>query len=133
VTIVFKPAACLNETGDITREPQDTISPMPTIPEEMEGGVTITASDLDPATLKGGAINTETVPVIEQVAFRPISSSIHGGDPAYVMLRVKNTGGRALEDGYVTIRFISKDGKFRTKEERPIFRPFIPVKNGMFP
>jgi len=81
----------------------------------MEGGVTITAGDLDPATLKGGANTTETVPVIEQVAFRPLSSSIHGGVPAYVMLRVKNTGGRAPEDGYVTIRFISKDGTFSYK------------------
>ena len=31
------------------------------------------------------------------------------------MLRVKNTGERALEDGYVTIRFISKDGSFSYK------------------
>lgn len=115
VTVAFEPAACLNESGNVSLESQETITPIPTIPEEMEGGVTITTGDLDPATLKGGANNTETVPVIEQVAFRPISSSIHGGDPAYVMLRVKNTGGRALEDGYVTIRFISKDGKFSYK------------------
>ena len=46
---------------------------------------------------------------------RSLSSSIHGGDPVYVMLRVKNTGERALEDGYVTIRFISKDNSFSYK------------------
>ncbi|WP_319578334.1 hypothetical protein [uncultured Methanospirillum sp.] len=28
---------------------------------------------------------------------------------------MKNTGGRALEDGYVTIRFISKDNSFSYK------------------
>lgn len=115
VTVIFEPVECLNESDNVSLESQEINTPIPTIPEEMEGGVTITAGDLDPATLKGGANTTETVPVIEQVAFRPISSSIHGGDPAYVMLRVKNTGERALEDGYVTIRFISKDGKYSYK------------------
>lgn len=109
-TIVSEPVNCLNETGDIPLSENETITPVPTIPEEMEGGITLTPGDIDPATLNGGANDTEKVPVIEQVGFKPFSSLIHGGEPVYAMLRVKNTGYRALQDGYVTIRLIGAQG-----------------------
>lgn len=107
VTIVTEPVPCLNATGDIPLVTNETEDPAPPVPEEIEGGVLLTPGDIDPGTLKGGTNNTETVPVIEQVGFRLLSGSIQGGDPVYAMLRVKNTGDRALEDGYVSIRLIS--------------------------
>lgn len=110
VTIVYEPVKCLNETEDISFTPIETFTLAPPVPEEIEGGILLTPGGIDPATLSGGANDTEKVPVIEQIGFRPLNSSIHGGDPIYAILRVKNTGERALEEGYVTIRLISSQG-----------------------
>lgn len=109
-TIVSEPVSCLNETGDIPLVSNETILPAPTVPPEIEDAITLTPGDIDPATLTGGSINTEVVPVIKQVGFTLLNTPIYGGDPVYAILRVRNTGDRALEDGYVTIRLVSAKG-----------------------
>ena len=124
VTISYEPVNCPNETGETPGAGDELVQTPSPVPEGMEDGVTMNPGDVDPGTLTGGANDTETVPVIEQVVFRPISDSIHGGDPAYVMLRVKNTGYRALDDGYVTIRFISKDGLYSYRAGTAKIPPF---------
>ncbi len=106
-TIISVPSPCLNEAGDIPADATVPIEPTPTVPVEAEGGIELTPGEIDPSTLSGGAYDRETVPILEQVGFRLVNDQIHGGDPVYALLRVKNTGYRALEDGYITIRLIS--------------------------
>jgi len=109
-TIVYEPSSCQDESVETTENTSVTAQPTSTVPPEMEGAITLTPGVIDPSTLAGGENETETVPVIEQVVFKLLSSEIHGGDPVYAMLRVRNSGFRALEDGYITVRLVSPTG-----------------------
>lgn len=106
-TVVSEPVSC--NGNDDQQEPQPVNGTRPAVPEEMEGAITLTPGDIDPADLQGGAVAADTNPMIEQVGFRLLSGEIEGGDPVYALLRVKNTGLRDLVDGYVSIRLVSAE------------------------
>jgi len=109
-TVVSESSSCLDGNGDIAEPSTSTALPIATIPPEIEDPITLIPGKIDITNLTGGETNVEIVPVIEQVVFRLLSDEIHGGDPVYALLRIRNTGFRALEDGYITIRLISPTG-----------------------
>lgn len=108
-TIAYEPISCLNQTENLSASPDEQVMD---IPDDFTDGVTLSADMADPATLSGGANLSEKEPSIEQVGFTPLYRNINGGQNVYAILRVKNTGNRDLEEGYVTIRFISQDGTY---------------------
>ncbi|PWR73020.1 hypothetical protein [Methanospirillum lacunae] len=109
VTIVAETALCPGDAGEKTENISVPIE-FTTIPPEMDGAITLSPEEIDPSTLSGGETDTEIVPLIDQVVFRLISGKIHGGDPIYALLRIRNSGFRTLQEGYITIRLISPTG-----------------------
>lgn len=108
-TIVAETVQCPDDTKETTGNISN-LTETTSIPPEMDGAITLVPGEIDPSTLSGGETDTETVPVIDQVGFRLVSGKIHGGDPVYALLRIRNTGFRALDDGYITIRLVSPTG-----------------------
>jgi len=108
-TIRYEPVSCMNEPVNSTKSAENSERK---IPEGYENGVILNSVDDEAQDLDGGAITSEKVPVIDQIAFIPLYRSVTGGQNIYATLRVKNTGERDLEDGYITIRLISQDGAF---------------------
>jgi hypothetical protein len=112
VTIEYEPVPCDPDSGDINSSP-DTMAPA--IPEEFSEGVMLATGNIDLATLPGGATGDEKIPVIRQVGFTPLFRSVNGGENIYATIRVKNTGDRDLEDGYIIIRLVSQDGTYSSR------------------
>lgn len=112
VTIVYEPGACEGPAGEEKAPERGG-----TVPEGFEDAVIISRDESDPQT-GDGAVPEETVPVIEQVVFTPVSREVSGGEPLYATLRVKNTGDRDLVSGYLTLRFISHDGRYASRGGR---------------
>ncbi len=109
-TIVFESSPCHDQTEGTINNTSSFVQPTATVPPEMEDPITLSPGAIDPSTLTGGENETEIVPVIEQVVFRLLSGEIHGGDPVYALLRIRNSGFRELKDGYITIRLVNPTG-----------------------
>ena len=109
VTIIAEPALCDGEGKENVTPSTDGLHQN----DMMKDGITLQSGDIDPATLTGGAADNETVPVITQVAFTPVTRKVSGGDRVYAILRVKNTGDRDLKDGYISVRFTGTGGTSR--------------------